>query len=181
VPISWSGDIESGDLPRGWSDVVAIAALDSILRRKPRVVSALEITIKSDFRGMGLSYAILRELISNAGRLGYKNLIAPVRPTMKQRYPNTAMSDYLQMRGPDGLSLDPWIRVHQRLGGRIVASAPLSMTIAGTLEEWRAWTSSPFDRSGLVSVAGALAPVMCDTQNGSAVYVEPNVWVLHPT
>ena len=30
-------------------------------------------------------------------------------------------------------------------------------------------------------VPGALAPVMCDAEHGTATYVEPNVWVRHAT
>jgi len=55
------------------------------------------------------------------------------------------------------------------------------MVIPGTLEEWREWTGLPFDTTGPVVVPGALAPVMCDAEHGTAVYVEPNVWVRHPT
>ena len=36
-----------------------------------------------------------------------------------------------------------------------------------------------FDRSGEVSIAGALAPVMISLEQDYAVYVEPNVWVRH--
>jgi hypothetical protein len=53
------------------------------------------------------------------------------------------------------------------------------MTVAGSLEEWRAWTGLPFDTAGLVEVPGALVPVHCEPGRGYAVYVEPNVWVRH--
>ncbi|MCD6639370.1 MAG: N-acetyltransferase, partial [Nocardioides sp.] len=81
----------------------------------------------------------------------------------------------------DGLPVDPWLRVHVRAGGRIDRVAPRSMVIPGTLEEWREWTGLPFDRTGPVEVPGALAPVLCDAEHGTAVYVEPNVWVRHRT
>ena len=35
--------------------------------------------------------------------------------------------------------------------------------------------------TGPVVVPGALAPVMCDAEHGTATYVEPNVWIRHPT
>ena len=57
--------------------------------------------------------------------------------------------------------------------------APTSMTIPGTLEQWREWTGLPFDASGPVHVPGALVPVMCAAEHDVAVYVEPNVWVHH--
>ncbi len=39
----------------------------------------------------------------------------------------------------------------------------------------------PFDPTGPVLVPRALTPVHCDLEHGVAVYVEPNVWVVHPT
>jgi hypothetical protein len=56
-----------------------------------------------------------------------------------------------------------------------------AMTIAGSLAEWRAWTGLPFDISGTVHVPGALNPVHVSVENDYAVYVEPNVWIVHQT
>ena len=44
-----------------------------------------------------------------------------------------------------------------------------------------AYAVLPFDHTGPVVVPGALAPVMCDAEHGTATYVEPHVWVRHPT
>jgi hypothetical protein len=79
----------------------------------------------------------------------------------------------------DGLPADAWLRIHVRAGARIVKVAPRSMTIPGTLAEWRDWTGLPFDTPGPVVVPGALVPVHCDPAQDMAVYVEPNVWVWH--
>ena len=89
------------------------------------------------------------------------------------------MASYAVRTREDGLPLDPWLRVHVRAGGRIDRVAARSMVIPGTVEEWREWTGLPFDATGPVVVPGALAPVMCDAEHGTAVYVEPNVWVRH--
>ncbi len=91
------------------------------------------------------------------------------------------MAEYVERRRPDGLPEDPWLRVHVRAGGEIVRVAPASMTVSGSLAEWRAWTGLPFDRDGAVEVPGALTPVHCDLAQDHAVYVEPNVWVRHRT
>nr|WP_329191543.1 hypothetical protein [Streptomyces sp. NBC_01435] len=73
----------------------------------------------------------------------------------------------------------PWVRVHVRAGGTIEKVTPASMTVSGSLAQWRQWTGLPFDRDGYVDVPGALAPVHCDTVHDHAVYVEPNVWIRH--
>lgn len=79
----------------------------------------------------------------------------------------------------DGLPADPWMRVHARLGARIVAVCPVSMTIAGTVAQWRTWTGQPLRESGAVEVPDALAPVHVSVEHGHAVYVEQNVWMHH--
>ena len=39
----------------------------------------------------------------------------------------------------NGTVSDPWIRTHQRLGATILAPAPRSMVITGTVGEWEDW------------------------------------------
>jgi hypothetical protein len=51
------------------------------------------------------------------------------------------------------------------------------MTIAGSLADWLRWTGMKFDRSGEVTIAGALVPVTVSLEHDYAVYVEPNVWL----
>ena len=116
----------------------------------------------------------------NAARRGFAELVAPVRPNGKADV-HEPMSTYALRVRDDGLPVDPWLRVHVRAGGRIAQVAPRSMVVPGTLEEWRAWTGLPFDETGPVLVPRALAPVHCDVEHGVAVYVEPNVWVVHRT
>ena len=131
-------------------------------------------------QGTGLSGRIVGALRDNAGRLGFSELLAPVRPNGKTD-PHEPMAAYAFRTRDDGLPVDPWLRVHVRAGGRIDKVAARSMCIPGTLEEWREWTGLPFDTTGPVVVPGALVPVMCDAEHGTATYVEPNVWVRHPT
>lgn len=51
--------------------------------------------------------------------------------------------------------------------------------VQAPLPQWRTWTGLPFDADGEVLVPGALAPVWVSIRMNIAVYVEPNVWVLH--
>ncbi|WP_110181013.1 N-acetyltransferase [Nocardioides solisilvae] len=175
------GDEDDVELPPdGWDGVVRRALRGRVTGEPATHVSAIEIVIRPELQGLGLSGRILAALRDNAGRLGFAELLAPVRPNGKQDAAEP-MSSYAFRTRDDGLPVDPWLRVHVRAGGRIDRVAPRSMTIPGTLAEWRAWTGLPFDRSGPVVVPGALTPVLCDVEHGTAVYVEPNVWVRHPT
>ncbi len=178
VPFAVPDDLD--DLPDGgWDDVVLSTTRDREEGRRGTEVSALEITIQPDLRGKGLAGVVLAAMRDNARRRGHRLLVAPVRPNEKSRYPTEPMRTYARRVRGDGLPVDAWLRVHMRAGARIVKVAPRSMTIPGTLAQWRAWTGLPFDSPGPVLVPGALNPVFCDPANDLAVYVEPNVWVCH--
>jgi GNAT superfamily N-acetyltransferase len=168
------------ELPAGgWDCVIRWAHADRAEGRAPNLVSALEITIRPGLQGSGLSAAMVQAMRENAGRLGFSTLVAPVRPNRKHLEPFVPMAGYIARLRPDGLPDDPWLRVHARLGAEIVGVCPTSMTVTGTLAQWREWTNLPFDTDGEIEVPGALAPVVVRTAYDHAVYVEPNVWVRH--
>jgi GNAT superfamily N-acetyltransferase len=164
----------------GWDYAVRSGLLASLRAEQPNAISAIEIAIRPDLQGTGLSVQMLAAMRSNAARHGFTELLAPVRPNGKAD-PHEPMTSYAARVRDDGLPVDPWLRVHVRAGGRIDVVAPRSMVIPGTLAEWRDWTGLPFDRSGPVVVPEALAPVHCDIEHGVATYVEANVWVRHRT
>lgn len=173
--------LKDGELPDdGWDGVIRRAWLARERGERPGRISALEITVRRDLLGKGVSPLMVAAMRANAARLGFDELVAPVRPNHKHLEPHTPMAEYAFRTRPDGLPHDPWLRVHVRAGGEIVKVAPRSMTIAGTLAEWREWTGLPFDRPGPAEVPGALNPVHVETGHDHAVYVEPNVWVSHP-
>jgi hypothetical protein len=111
---------------------------------------------------------------------GVRALVAPVRPTLKHRYPLTSMARYTRWRRPDGAPLDPWLRVHWRLGARVLGVAARSMVVDGRVREWEAWTGMRFPASGDYVVPGALTTVPIDRARDRGRDVEPNVWMLHP-
>jgi len=111
---------------------------------------------------------------------GMRALVAPVRPTLKHRYPLTPMARYVRWRRPDGAPLDPWLRVHWRLGARVLGVAARSMVVEGRVRDWEGWTGMGFPASGDYVVPGALTTVRIDRARDRGRYAEPNVWMLHP-
>lgn len=169
-----------GELPaRGWDQVLIWAFSD--LRRgvRPDTVSAISIVVAPHVQGRGLSALMLSAMRDNAQARGFREVVAPVRPSAKHLEPHTPIEEYANRVRADGLPHDPWLRVHARAGATIHAVAPASMTVSGSLAEWRAWTGLPFDARGDIEVPGALVPVHCEPELGYAVYVEPNVWMRH--
>lgn len=80
----------------------------------------------------------------------------------------------------DGAPIDPWIRVHWRLGAEIVRVIPRPLVIVGSVAEWEEWTEMAFPDSGPYVVPGALQPVLIDRERDEGRYEDPNVWMHHP-
>lgn len=130
-------------------------------------------------QGEGLA-ALMVETMRALCRLhGWDRLIACVRPTLKAAYPLVPIDRYARWTRPDGLPFDPWIRLHVRLGGRIVRCAPASMRIEGSVAEWQTWTGMAFPEGGEYVVPGAAATVSIDREADAGIYLDPNVWLVH--
>ena len=93
-------------------------------------------------------------------------LIACVRPTWKERYPLVPIERYATWTRDDGLPFDPWMRLHAKLGGRIVRAVPHAMTIPGSVADWESWTGMAFPESGDYVVPRAAALVSIDRERG---------------
>ena len=179
VPFTWDEDPETTLPEDGWDGVIIEATLDRLAGRRGNLVSALEISIRPDVRGQGISGLMVSAMCENARALGFDSLVAPVRANGKHLHPEMSIEDYAALTRDDGLPVDPWLRVHVRAGGTVVGVAARAMAMAGSLAEWREWTGLPFDASGPVVVPAALVPVLCDVEQGYAAYVEPGIWVHH--
>jgi GNAT superfamily N-acetyltransferase len=169
LPVRWDGIPE----PRGidW-------ALTNGVSGDPSDLCAIVAGITPEYQGRGLSAVLLRRMAGLATAHGLDCMIAPVRPTWKERYPLTPIDRYVRWRREDGFHYDPWIRAHERVGAEVLDPAPRSMTIVGSRAEWEGWTGLQFPEDGDYVVPGALVPVRFE--NGRGTYVEPNVWMRHP-
>ena len=163
-------------LPGGIDDMLE-AWFESDPRPKPDVLSAMVAVVDRSHHGLGLSRLLIEAMRDLAHGAGFASLIAPVRPTWKDRYPLIPMERYVRWAREDGLPLDPWLRVHARLGAELLEVCPASMRVEGSREEWESWTDMRFPEDGDYVVPGALVPV--SFADGHGVYVEPNVWMRH--
>lgn len=160
----------------GWAEALRAGVDDPA---PPTVVSALQIALDPEHRGRGLSAVILDEMRRIALEHGFRDLVAPVRPNWKSRYPLTPMERYVRWTTTEGLPFDPWLRVHARAGAETVGVCARSMTIPGTVAEWEEWAQMRFPESGEYIVPGALSPVTVDLEADRGIYVEANVWMRH--
>jgi GNAT superfamily N-acetyltransferase len=177
IPLRWDGTME--DLPAGLDGVLERGVRDVARGRVPTTLSALAAIVAPSYQGQGLSATILRAMRSTAAAHGLTALIAPVRPTLKHRYPLTPIECYARWTRPDGSPFDPWLRVHWRLGAEFLQIAPQSMVVTGTVAAWETWTDLSFPESGPYVVPGALQPVMIDREHDRGYYADPNIWMRH--
>ena len=174
----WWDDTEAG-LSSGVDESLIASIEGHRLGRPVNTLCAFAAEIAVSAQGRGLAIEGVKAMRELARAHGFGHLIAPVRPSFKYKYPEMPIDEYVSLTRPDGLSIDPWIRVHQRLGGRIARTIPKSMRISGTVAEWETWTGIEFPRDGDFIFPEALAPLHVDHARDLGVYYEPNVWIVH--
>jgi GNAT superfamily N-acetyltransferase len=177
APIAWDGT--DAGLPRGWDDQFLRTVAGLTDGSTPTALGALQIVVDPARQGQGLAAVMLGAMHAQARAAGHRGVIACVRPTWKERYPLTPIERYVTWRRDDGLPFDPWIRLHERLGGRLSRPEPSSMAITGSVGEWQRWTGLAFPESGDYVVPRAAALVTIDRERDQGTYHDPNVWMIH--
>ena len=173
IPVPWDGTLQG--LPSGWDEGFEAGMTSGV---QATALMAIAISVARDQQGRRLSSRMIGAFTDNARSAGLSSVIAPVRPTRKERYPLIPIESYMEWRRGDGTHFDPWIRVHERVGGEILAAAPRSMVIRAPASDWEEWTGLPFPSDGEYVFPGGLATLV--VADGVGTHVEPNVWVWHP-
>ncbi len=171
IPLRWDGTLD--DLPAG----IDAAGLRAVGPQRPSALCALAAEVLPGHQGTGLSALVLRVMAALARSAGFSSLVAPVRPSHKDRHPEVPIAEYARWTRADGLPADPWLRTHARLGGEILRAEPRSLRIAAPVPDWERWTGVRFPERGPFVFPRALAPAT--VADGAAEYYEPNVWVRH--
>jgi GNAT superfamily N-acetyltransferase len=185
LPVHWSGETE--ELPETMDEVMqdaiayreAIGAMSTPAIPQMNYLCAFAALVDESVRGQGMSRIVLLEMIELARSNGLLGVIAPVRASLKSKHPELSIEEYADWRRDDGQLYDPWLRTHERLGGKRLGLAPRSHSVIGSVADWERWTGMAFERTGAHVVPGAIVPVEIDLENGTGTYVEPSVWYLH--
>jgi GNAT superfamily N-acetyltransferase len=177
APCPWDGTVAG--LGTG-IDAMLLTALDTAATGgPPMALCALAAEIRPRHQGHGLAARLLDAMAGLAMEAGLTHLIAPVRPSLKERYPLAPIERYVTWRREDGQPFDPWIRTHTRRGGRLVKPVARSLHITGAVSEWEAWTGMAFPADGTYVFPRGLAPLTIDRTRDRGEYWEPNVWIVH--
>lgn len=179
VPLLWNESPD--DLPGGYTDALHRALDDHDRGRAPDTFVLAAIQVHPGAAGRGVAARLVTALVEHAASAGLTRAIAPLRPTFKSRYPLTPIEAYAAWTRADQAPLDPWLRLHLRLGARVIGIAEASQTFTGTVAEWETWTGLALPASGTYVVPDALAPlvVMLGPEADRGICVEPGIWVQH--
>ncbi len=178
VPINWYKPLN--DLPVSAIDWSMKKAFDDFNRNlTTNLIIGIQILIDKKYQNRNISYEMIEVLKKIAVNKQIENIAFPVRPTLKCNYPLIPMEEYLKWQNKNGLPFDPWIRVHIKIGGKIVGICRKSMTISGSVSQWEKWTGLIFQSSGDYIIDKALTPIKIDREKNIGIYIEPNVWIIH--
>lgn len=177
VPLRWDGTVD--DLPDGYDGAMVRSVDDREAGVAPTTLSFMAAAVGDGSARRGVARELLTALRDRATADGLTHVIAPLRPTLKPRYPLTPMASFAAWTRDDGLSVDPWIRTHQRMGATILGPAQRSMVITGTVAEWESRTDMLFPETGRYVVPDAFGLLEVDRESDTATYVEENLWVQH--
>jgi GNAT superfamily N-acetyltransferase len=172
-------DNQMADLPpTGWDWVLEKAVMDHSHGLLPDSLCGLSISVLPNFQRSGVGSRLIREMILLATKRRLRNVIMPVRPISKEKWPYVSMDEFIGWQRDDGFHVDPWIRAHQSVGAAIVKACTRSMTVVAPLAQWENWYGNSFSVSDNYVVRGTLAPVYIDRYRGIGCYQEPNVWMV---
>ena len=177
APCPWDGTLAG--LGDGIDDMFAAGFRAADAGEPPRALCAPAAEIRPRYQGRGLAGLILDATADLGRRHRLSSLIAPVPPSLKERYPITPIERYVAWTRGNGQPFDPWIRTHTRRGGQLVKPVPHSMRIAGTVAGWEGWTAMAFPDDGEYVFPRGLALLSIDRARDVGSYWEPNVWIVH--
>jgi hypothetical protein len=177
MPLVWDGTDDG--LPTGWLEQGERGVADHAAGREPNTLGAMQIVVRPGLQGGGLSGTMIETMAAAGRAAGFRALIACLRPTWKHRYPLAPIERYMWWTRADGQPLDPWIRLHVRLGARLVKASPDSMTMRGTVADWERWTGLELPESGAYVIPNATSILTIDRERDHGVSEDENVWVVH--
>ena len=106
-------------------------------------------------------------------------LVGQPKNSGRRSFPLVGIDEYASWTRDDGLPLDPWLRTHVRIGGRILGTAPASQVLRAPVAARAEWTGTAFRTSGDHVVPGGLGPLRIDLDADPGTMTEGDVWLQH--
>lgn len=183
--LNW--DRNPATVPDGWQGSVRRSYVNAHVDGAPRnTLVGLFIRVEESSRQHGWAGNLIGEMKRLAHRRGMEALIIPLRPPLRyeKEYAALPLTEFAALRRPDGQPLDHWIRIHVRLGAKVIGLCETSHQHALPLKDFRQLVSQdPIARSGYLLVRqkdGGWYNVYVDLEREFALINQGCVWVEHP-
>ena len=142
--------VDGDELPAGWDE----AFERGMEAGGGNVLSLLAISVAVVAARRGLATTLIAAAVEAAAAAGLESVIAPVRPTLKERYPLIPIEEFMTWRRETARTSIHGSASHERVGGRIERAAPRSMLIEAPVADWEQWTQMTFPADGTYVVPG---------------------------
>ena len=162
--------------PMGWRYVIQSFTQGAKHKSKVNTLCLVVVNVGAAFRGIGIPEILLEQAKLEAKKRGLAQILVPVRPTLKHKFPHESMEEYCS-RKEGAEEFDPWLRTHVEAGGEILNICPESVVVKASLGCWNKWVQTDFPQSGHFPIPGGLAPLVVDKELNIGTYTEPNIWV----
>lgn len=174
VPVAWDGTTQ--DLPHSEHEVLARSLRHRRESRATTTLCGIQVAVAGSHGGKGVAVRALEEGQRLCRDHGLSHLIAPIRPTLKHRYPTIPFEEYIDWKRPDGTAFDPWIRTQVAGGAQRLGVCREPMRFSGSVSDWQRWTGLALPASGHYVIDGALDLLHVDVDADRCWMEEPNVW-----
>ena len=135
--IDWNGEPMS--LPRGWQRTVRYCYENVAQHKRPaNTLVGLFINVEQEFRRHGWAARVIEGMKDLARRRSLTSIVIPLRlPTRYERH-NAAMpfEEFAFLKRDDGEYRDHWLRLHVRLGARVIGHCNTSHQHAMNLDDF---------------------------------------------
>lgn len=173
-PLDWDETV-AGLPSDGWQGVLERAAVG--YSRQPDWACALGTSVLPEYRRGGLSANMLIALKERAATAGYRGMLAPARPSHRALMPHLTIDEYAALRLPDGRHADPWLRVHEALGGVLIGVCARSLTLSAPRADWESWLAMRLPERARLIPPGSTG--WLDIRDGVGTLIEDSVWMRH--
>jgi hypothetical protein len=183
--IYWDGTAEN--LPDGWQGSVRVSYQnEQVDHKEPNSLVGLFIFVEENYRKHGWAHNIIEEMKRVGERNRLPQLIIPLRPPSryKKEYASMPMSEFAALKREDGQPLDHWVRLHVRLGAKVLGVSNTSHQHAFPLKDFHQQFPAPvIKQSGYTLVQqrdGGWYNVYADLERDFVLVNQGCVWVQHP-
>lgn len=173
VPLAWSGDPH--DLP-SYNELLELCLAQHKAGLKPTALVGILGAVAPEYQGKGLAKLLMKTNTQTQRKYGFSYYLSPIRPAIKQLYPNYSLETFLSWRMSEGDLIDSWLNFFRKAGATELGIARDAITMEAPLEQWEQWTGITFPATGQFIIPGGHQMLNVDVSRNTGTYSEDHLW-----